>query len=159
MSPPARTVPTKSQLRRAYFSCMALGLRKTARVVSARYDEALRRTGLRSTQFQILATVALGPGVNITELAESIDADRTTVQRSIVRLIEQGWLLSVPGDGGNVRRLSLTAAGEQKLGEAYRFWEEAQTEVTSALGPGRSQSLIRDLRITRRRARLGWPPA
>lgn len=151
--------PTKTQLRRAYFDCIALGLRKTARLVSARYDEALRGTGLRSTQFQILATVALVPGVNITELAESIDADRTTVQRSLTRLIEQGWLLSESGDGGNVRRLTLTEAGSRKLAEAYSLWEEAQSEVAAALGADRARNLLRDLRMTRRRARHGWPAA
>lgn len=154
MSP---TAPTKTQLRRAYFECVALNLRKTARLVSAKYDDALRNLGIRSTQFQILATLALRPGVNITELAESIDADRTTIQRGIARLVERGWLRSDAGTGGNVRCLSLTEAGTAKLAEGYLCWEQAQTEVVAALGPERTRGLIKNLRSARRTARQGWP--
>lgn len=151
--------PTRRQLRAAYFGCLGFNLRKTARLLSSYYDEALRSVGLRGTQFQILATAALTPGVSITSLAESLVADRTTIQRGLTRLIEQGWIRSDPGSGGNVRELHLTTSGHQKLAAAFEKWEAAQRAAVEAIGKPRSRGLLGDLRRVRRFMRLGTGPA
>lgn len=145
--------PVRKELRGAYFRCVALALRKTERLVSSIYDEAMRGIGLRSTQFQILATIGISPGVNITQLSAAIEADRTTVQRSLARLIARGWVNSEPGTGGNVRVVSLTESGRRKLAEAYSRWAAAQEEIVRALGHGRTRQLQQDLRKLRRIAK------
>lgn len=141
--------PSKRQLRAAYLSCVALSLRKTARVVSSIYDESVRRAGIRSTQFQILAGLSVMPGISITGLSESIDADRTTIQRSLERLIKRGWIESGRAMTGNVRELNVTPAGARKLAEAYEYWESAQKQVVSAIGSKRTRGLLRELKAVR----------
>ena len=122
-------VPGTRDLRLAWLSCLALNLKRTARVVSAVYEDAVRPSGVRSTQFSILATIAVNPQVSIAQLADWIDADRTTVQRSIGILERQKWILVQNAASGNVRRLSLTSEGQKKLAEAYRLWDRAQRRM------------------------------
>lgn len=144
-------MPARRDLRLAWLSCMALNLRRTARIVSAAYEDAVRPAGVRSTQFSILATIAVNPEVSIARLADWIDADRTTVQRSIGIMERSGWILVESAPAGNVRRLTLTPKGMRKLSEAYRLWEGAQSRMVEALGPGVSRRLLKELGEVRRR--------
>jgi DNA-binding MarR family transcriptional regulator len=144
--------PDRRQLQAAYLRCIALNLRKTARAVSALYDGSVRRAGLRATQFQILATLALFPRTSITRLSASIEADRTTIQRSLERLVTRGWVSSTPGAIGNVRELELTVAGRRKLAQAYKYWEAAQSTLVSSMGSTEVKQFLRDLRAVRRLA-------
>ncbi|MCE9599319.1 MAG: MarR family winged helix-turn-helix transcriptional regulator, partial [Spirochaetia bacterium] len=128
---------------------IALSLRKTARVVSSIYDESVRRAGIRTTQFQILAGVSFMPGISITGLSESIDADRTTIQRSLDRLVKRGLIASGRASSGNVRELNVTYAGEKKLAEAYEYWASAQKQVVRAIGATNARNLLRELKTIR----------
>lgn len=143
-------VPNTRDLRLAWLSCLALNLKRTARVVSAVYEDAVRPSGVRSTQFSILATLAVNPEVSIAELADWVDADRTTIQRSIAIMERQKWILVENASSGNVRKLSLTSAGQKKLAEAYRLWERAQEKMVRALGVESSRKLLGVLRGCRR---------
>lgn len=143
--------PSARDLRIAWLSCLALNLRRTARMVSAVYDDAVRPSGVRSTQFSILATLAVNPEVSIAQLADWIDADRTTVQRSIGIMERREWIRVEKADAGNVRRLSLTTRGRKKLDEAYRLWEKVQNEMVDQMGEESSRRLLRELSSVRKK--------
>src|SRR5262249_47627006 len=74
------------------FGCAAFTLRKTARVVTQMYDNALRAGGLRSTQFTILVGVYRLQPVPVGKLAKFILMDPTTMTRSIALMREQGMV-------------------------------------------------------------------
>ncbi len=143
--------PSPRDLRLAWLSCLALNLRRTARMVSAVYDDAVRPSGVRSTQFSILATLAVNPDTSIAQLADWIDADRTTAQRSIGIMERQEWIRVEKADSGNVRKLSLTPRGRKKLDEAYRLWEKVQNEMVDQLGEESSRRLLRELSGVRKK--------
>jgi len=145
--------PTVRDLRIAGLTCIALNLKRTARVVSAIYDDAVRSAGLRSTQFAILATIGHNPEVSITQLSEWIDADRTTAQRSLEILGKRGWIVAKKAHTGNLRQLALTPSGEKKLAEAYELWEETQNRMTEAIGHRAARTLLHDLSQVRKIAR------
>lgn len=145
-------MPSKRELRLAWLSCLGLNLKRTARVVNAVYEDAVRPSGVRSTQFSILATLAVNPEVSIAQLAEWIDADRTTTQRSIGIMQRQGWILVENASSGNVRRLSLTPKGRRKLSEAFKLWQKAQADVLQMLGAEPSRRLLGTLSAVRKQA-------
>ena len=64
-------------------TCACLQLRKTNRVVTQLYDEALRPIGLRSTQLPILVTLAAHGVLSLTGLADRLVLHRTTLIRNI----------------------------------------------------------------------------
>jgi DNA-binding MarR family transcriptional regulator len=142
--------PTRRELRIAGLSCLALNLRKTARIVSSIYDNAVRPAGIRMTQFAILATVGHNPNVSITGLAEWIDSDRTTAQRGLDVLRRRGWIVARKADAGNLRELALTQEGEKKLAEAYSLWEKTQNQIVDRLGDFKARNLLRHLSNTRK---------
>ena len=129
-----------------YMDCACFNLRKTARAITQLYDEALRPSGLRCTQFSLLiATTRLEP-VTVTHLAEIAVMDRTTLARNL-RLLEKEGLINVtPGDDQRTRIVTVTTRGKEVLSKAFPLWEKAQARVVKGLGQERWTSLEANLK-------------
>ena len=113
-------------------TCNCLALRQAARHISQIYDGHMASTGLRTTQYSILAKLKrLGP-LSINELAKSMVMDRTTLGRA-VRPLERDKLLTIgAGEDGRTRSIRLTATGAARLKVATEKWREAQKEFETA---------------------------
>ena len=122
--------------------CNCLALRQAARHVTQFYDEYLASTGLRTTQFSILAKLkGLGP-MTINALARELVMDRTTLGRTMLPL-ERDGLIAIK-DGVLDRRskeLAVTKAGTERLQRAAKRWVEAQNEFEERFGARRAVDL------------------
>jgi len=125
--------------------CTCFNLRKATRAITQRYDDILRTSGLRATQFSLLTVIRATGKVSITRLAEEAVMDRTTLARNLEPLEQQGLVRIQAGEDARVREVSLTPAGRDSLTAAFPYWEKAQTLVTKNLGPGRANRLLADL--------------
>ena len=106
--------------------------------MTALYDRELAPTGLRLTQYSLLATLRREggrTGVAISDLADAMDMDRTTLTRNLRPLLDQG-LVSVTGHAADarVRRAALTREGLAAFDAAVPHWRGAQEIVTRTLG-------------------------
>ena len=129
-------------------NCTCFGLRKAARAVTQMYDQALKPTGLRTTQFSLLAvTERVGPR-GMAELAEQLVMDRTTLTRNLKPLLDRGLLESVAGTDRRRRPIVITAKGRAALAGALPHWREAQARMAGNLGRARWWRLLGDLRDT-----------
>lgn len=127
--------------------CNCLALRQAMRHVTQFYDQYLAPTGLRTTQFSILARLKrLGP-MTINALARELVMDRTTLGRNMLPLQRDG-LITI-ADGVSDRRskeLRLTQAGAERVRSARGLWREAQTRFEVAFGSERALRLRDELR-------------
>jgi DNA-binding MarR family transcriptional regulator len=127
--------------------CNCLALRQAARHVTQFYDQCLAQTGLRTTQFSILARLKrLGP-LTINALARELVMDRTTLGRNMLPLEREG-LITIK-DGASDRRskvLHLTKAGAGRVRAARKLWGEAQTHFEKSFGVQRASILRKELR-------------
>jgi len=130
--------------------CTSLNLRKAARAVTQFYDEALKGSGLKSTQFSLLAAASVLGTAPITRLAEEMAMDRTTLTRNIKPLVTDGLLRIEPGADRRVRNVTVTQAGEDLLDKATPMWREAQTRMIDKLGDEPWGELLRQLQGVRR---------
>ena len=128
--------------------CACFNVRKAARAITQLYDDVLRPSGLRVTQFSILAvTRRLGP-VSVTRLAEETVTDRTTLTRNLKVLSQQKLVRIVPGDDRREREVSLTDRGRAALAQAYPMWKDVQAQVAQRLGRERFRRVLSDLAAT-----------
>lgn len=125
--------------------CACFNLRKTARAITQLYDEALRPTGLRVTQFSLLIATTMLGSVTVTRLAEIGVMDRTTLTRNLKPLEKKGLIKVVTGDDQRTRVVTLTTRGKEVLAKALPLWEKAQARVIKRLGQERWNSLQGDL--------------
>lgn len=121
--------------------CACGNIRQAARAVTQLFDEALRPSGLRATQFGILAaTMAMGP-LTVTKLADVTVTDRTTLTRNLKLLAKKGLIRIQRGNDGREREVTLTERGRDALAKGYPFWQKAQAHVVKGLGEERWSAL------------------
>lgn len=125
--------------------CACFNLRKTSRAITQHYDRVLQPSGLRVTQFTILAVTALAETIPITQLAKQLVMDRTTLTRNLRPLEKQGFIEIIPGEDLRTRYVTLSKKGRNALIKALPLWEEAQQRFESGLGDERFQSMLSDL--------------
>ena len=122
--------------------CNCLVVRQAARHITQFYDQLLTPSGLRTTQFSILAKLRrLGP-MTINALAAEMVMDRTTLGRNILPL-ERDGLIAVE-QGSRDRRskeLRVTETGEARFRAGMKGWVQAQRQFEKAFGTKRTADL------------------
>jgi DNA-binding MarR family transcriptional regulator len=127
--------------------CNCFAVRSAARHVTQFYDQVVAPTGLRTTQYSILAKLKrLGP-LTINALAKVTVMDRTTLGRNILPLERDGLINIVQGAvDRRAKELHLTIAGEKRLQAAQHSWSKAQANFETTFGPKRAATLRAMLR-------------
>src|SRR5256714_11469913 len=95
--------------------CVCSTLRMVSRAVTQLYDDILRPSGLRVTQFSILAALARMGEANLRQLTAALAIDQTTLTRSLGLLETAGVIERVPHPDGRVKSMRLTAKGRRAL--------------------------------------------
>ena len=115
-------------------ACVCLGVRKAARLVARRYDDAFRPLGITSGQFSILAALLRDGAVPLGSLAEVLGMDRTTLNRNLKPLEAMG-LIATTSDKSDarVRGLQLTVSGRALLDQAIPIWSAVQADSQKRL--------------------------
>src|SRR5262245_53691714 len=121
--------------------CVCFSLRKAARAATQVYDKALEPTGLRVTQFSLMVALSLSEELTLSQVAERLVMDRTTLTRNVAPLERDGLVTSERGPDRRERYLRLTAAGRRALARALPPWRRAQAQVVAGIGHGAWRAL------------------
>lgn len=124
----AATANTKPQ------GCTWLRLRKATRRITQIYDLHLRDSGLKITQFSLLAAFKGGETFSMSELAARMVMDRTTLTRNLKPLVDAGWVVLGCGDDARCRDIAITPAGRQAFEAAMPAWQAAEREIRRLIG-------------------------
>src|SRR5579863_1557722 len=97
-------------------ACNCLALRQAARHVTQIYDQFLAPSGLRATQYSILARLQRKGAMTINALAAELVMDRTTLGRNILPLQRDGLVAIGPGKSDRrSKELQLTGQGAARF--------------------------------------------
>jgi DNA-binding MarR family transcriptional regulator len=125
--------------------CVCATLRKASRIITLMYDEFLRPSGLRVTQYSLLKNVLARQPVTVNHLAEATVTDRTTLTRNLRILAQGGFIRIREGEDRREREVTLTPRGRDALAKAGPCWERAQANVLARLGEDRWKALREEL--------------
>jgi DNA-binding MarR family transcriptional regulator len=123
--------------------CTGAALRKATRRLCQFYDDALRPTGLKLTQYSVLSTLAYAGDPSITDLADRLMMDRTTLTRNLRPLQNAGWVRLGRGGDARSRAVELTPEGRRVLEAAAPVWRDAELAVRERLGADGGEDLRR----------------
>lgn len=126
------TIPSRPYL------CYALAARKSARHLSRLYDSHLAPAGLSVSQFSILRLLKAHGRLKITELAEMLIMERTTLVRALKPLQASGWVVAERSENGRAFDVTLSPSGLEKVAEAIPLWAEAQAAFEGEVGRDRA---------------------
>ncbi|MDP1931284.1 MAG: MarR family winged helix-turn-helix transcriptional regulator [Gammaproteobacteria bacterium] len=122
--------------------CNLFFLRRATLAVSRQYNAALKSSGLQVTQFSVLFILHVSGPLSITELANKMGLDRTSMSRNLMPLQQQG-LVSVSDEGWHrTRDVAITTAGEKILKKVLPMWRKAQTAFIEHMGQADTAALI-----------------
>jgi len=118
--------------------CACTKLRRSARIVSSLYDEALAPAGFTVAQFSLLRMLQRAGPCSLTALAAATGHDRTTLNRTLRPLEEAGMIVSAAGSDHRARIVSVTDDAKAAMRRAQPRWEEAERRIDAALGSDRA---------------------
>ena len=136
---------TKKDLA-ACADCACFNVRKAARTITQTFDEIMQPSGVRATQFTVLIMIANGKAATMSELADKLVMDRTTLTRNLKPLQEQGLIKDMLGVDRRTRSIALTSKGRKVLLKTLPLWKKAQARITRYLGERRFVDLLGELR-------------
>lgn len=122
--------------------CTCFAVRRAARHVSQIYDGHLASTGLRTTQYSLLNTLAGDGPRSLIGIAKRMGMDRTTLGRNLRPLEREGLVaIEVDPQDRRGRTLTITELGRGKLEEARTCWQAAQAAFEARYGAAETDHL------------------
>ena len=106
--------------------CACSAARRASRELTRVFDDALRGSGVRVTQFNLLATLILAGPTAATRLAAHLGLERTTLTRNLRPLLRDGLVHFVDNPDRRVHKIAITPKGEETARAAFPFWKRAQ---------------------------------
>ncbi|MGY6706849.1 MAG: MarR family winged helix-turn-helix transcriptional regulator [Rhizobiaceae bacterium] len=111
-------------------TCLCFAVRRAARSLSRRFDEAFRPLGITNGQFSLMMSLNRPDNPRMSDIADFLAMDRTTLTAAL-KPLEKGGLVAVRPDEKDRRnrRLSLTDEGRALLARAVPIWRATHEEV------------------------------
>jgi DNA-binding MarR family transcriptional regulator len=137
--------------------CIVAAMRASTRRLTQLYDEAMAPTGLRVTQFHILAELERRSAdpPTVGELAEILTMERSALGQTLRPLARDGLVdLSQDERDGRRRPIKLTKAGKDKVARGRRYWAAAHEKFRHFFGDKQLAVLRRTLRDIAESAQL-----
>lgn len=127
--------------------CLGFIVRRAARAITKRYDQALSPFELNLSQYNLLTVMAKAGLRSLSEIGALSTTDRTTLNRSLGLLEAQGLVESNKGRDKRTRRFVLTQVGRERLKSAQQAWRAVQLDLYEQLGKGRFDRVHKDLEV------------
>jgi DNA-binding MarR family transcriptional regulator len=126
-------------------TCTCGELRKAARAITLLYDNAFKSTGLLSTQFNVLQAIYNIDSIRISDLANKLGMDRTTLTRNLSVLERQGFIKISQGKDQRTRIVTATQKGRSAVSKTILLWNEVQRKVKQEMGENSWRELMQNL--------------
>src|SRR5919202_4546419 len=125
--------------------CTCGELRKAARAITLLYDDAFKSSGLLSTQFGVLQIICDIGSIRISDLADKLGMDRTTLTRNLSVLQRQGFIEISQGKDHRTRVVTATQKGHNAVAKTILLWNEVQHKVKQEMGESSWRELMQNL--------------
>lgn len=106
-----------------YSTCLCMHTQRAARALGRVFDHALKPFGLTHGQFSLMMALNRPDAPLLSEVADLLGMDRTSLTAKLKALEKRGLVSSAPDETDRRgRRLTLTLAGQEALISALPAW-------------------------------------
>lgn len=121
--------------------CTSSKVRQLMRRLAQHYDAEVAQSGIKTTQYALLARIAERGPMRPVDLAQVLKMTPSTLSRNLQPLAAAGWIEIAPGEDARSHHVSITPAGRAKRDEARQHWRVAQRALNARVGAGRVAAL------------------
>lgn len=125
--------------------CCCFNMRKVTRAVTQLFDRHLEEAGIRATQFTLLVALYHNTARTLTEIADRLVMDRTTLTRNLKPLEKMELITTTHTMDKRSKAYILTEKGRALVDRGIPLWQKAQDTVLGALGDERYRNLLAEL--------------
>lgn len=122
--------------------CLCTRLRRASRNLTRIYDDALEGVGINVAQYSLLKNLQRLDQPSITDLAEALGLDRSTLGRNLRVLEGRGLVRMDEGEDQRNRLVALTTDGTACVAAALQAWEGVQARMVERMGDERRDALM-----------------
>jgi DNA-binding MarR family transcriptional regulator len=108
--------------------------RRRSRELTRFYERTMRGSGLRASQFSLLATLIQTGPMAATRLADIIGLERTTLTRNLRPLVRDGLVVVEDDADRRVHKIAITPEGAKAARRAFPLWKKAQDAALAMAG-------------------------
>jgi DNA-binding MarR family transcriptional regulator len=128
--------------RAAVDACAGWNARLAARRITAFLNRRMQGSGLSLAQFNLMAQIAAARDDTLSELAQRIGLDQSTLSRNL-QVLEAAGLVEIAAGDGDARRRAvwLTEKGAFSLEAGLADWKRAHGELAQRLDPEAARRL------------------
>lgn len=135
----------KSSYENINSQCCCFNIRKIMRAVTQFFDRHLEQAGIRATQFTLLIELSATKAKTLTEIAEGLVMDRTTLTRNLKPLEKLGLITTIQPVDKRSKAYILTDKGKELVNRCIPLWQTAQDGIVNSLGSERYRNLVKEL--------------
>jgi DNA-binding MarR family transcriptional regulator len=121
-------------IMRRTFSCHCTNLRYAAQTLTEVYDRVLETSGLKVTQYMLLRSIQEDAEQSLTDLAQKLGSDRSTIGRNVRILARDGLVTLGRGSDRREHTVHVTQKGCEMVSLANPLWQKSQIAVEETLG-------------------------
>ncbi|RKP52293.1 MarR family winged helix-turn-helix transcriptional regulator [Trinickia fusca] len=127
-------------------ACNCFAMRQAARFVTQIYERHFAPLGVTATQYSIMVALSRRRDLLMSELADALVMDRTTLLRAL-KPLQRDDIVSIARAEHDARAysLNLTRDGLRLFKQATKAWQAAQTEFEDKFGQSRARALRQEL--------------
>ncbi|MBV9908912.1 MAG: winged helix-turn-helix transcriptional regulator [Hyphomicrobiales bacterium] len=128
--------------RAAVDSCAGWNARLAARGITSFLNRRMQGSGLSLAQFSLMAQIAAARDDTLSELAQRIGLDQSTLSRNL-QVLEAAGLVEIATTETDARRRAvwLTEKGARSLEAGLADWKRAHGELAKRLDPDSARRL------------------
>ena len=123
-------------------TCLCFATQRLARRLARRFDAAFRPLGITNNQFSLMMRLNLEKPVTLSQLADFLGMDQTTMSAAL-KALERAGLLAVVRDEKDkrIRRPVLTPKGYETVHAALPIWRAEHAALEREAPPGEAARL------------------
>ena len=106
--------------------CTCINLRRASQTITQFYDDLLRPSGLKVTQYSLLRHLQYFGALSMSELSQATRLERTTLIRNLKVLEKMGLICITTAQAPQANQVCITVSGSEALETARPYWEQAQ---------------------------------
>ncbi len=127
-------------------SCLCLHVRRAARTIARRFDDAFRPLDLTSGQYSLLMSLNRPHPPHMQDVADLLAMDCTTLTANLKPLERRGLVaIDIDPKDKRSRLLTLTDQGMALLVKAFPIWQKTQKDLNALVANSDSRHLLTDL--------------
>ncbi len=130
--------------------CLVLNTRMAARAITRKADERLRPYEVTAAQFNILGKLQVRQNRSISDMADDIAMDRTTLSRNLSLLEQKGLVRATHAKAGGARHYEVTEEGKRRFEAVVPIWRQTIAELRTQLTEPDYMTIISGLRAIAR---------